>query len=356
MKLEIREGSVVQGLSTLIKPILRQGLDTHHCLLATDDIHPRDLLEEGHMDRVVRRAIEEGVAPVRAIQMASINTAEHFGVSELGSISPGKAADMIAVKDLHKFKVDKVFVNGALAARDGKLLIQLPRFAYPKFARESVRLRRKLTPRDFIVRPGETSGKIKVRVILVREGEIITGCEVMELEVKDGEVVPDPARDILRVAVVERYRKTGNVGLGFVKGFGIKEGALASSVGHDAHNIIVVGIGRADMVCAVNEIVRLGGGLVVALNGRTIAELGLPIAGLMSDKSTEEVSAELEKLHLAANRLGAELKSPFMTMAFLSLAVIPKLRVTDKGLVDVEKFKLVEPIIEIDNRVGALNG
>jgi adenine deaminase len=346
MVLEIREGSVAKDLSTVAKSILKRKLDTRRCLLVTDDIHPHDLLEKGHMDRVIRRAIEEGIDPVRAIQMASVNTAEHFGVSELGSLSPGKAADMIAIKDLQKFEVDRVFVNGILVAEGGKLLVQLPQFVYPKFVRESVRLRKKLTARDFIVKSDRSSGKIEVRVISVREGEITTGHEVRRLEVKNGEVNPDPARDIARVAVVERHRKTGNIGLGFVRGFGIKKGALASSVGHDTHNIIVIGIDRTDMVCAVNEIAGLGGGLVTISGEKTTAKLGLPIAGLMSDGPVEEVSEALEKLHLAAKRLGAKLRSPFMAMAFLSLAVIPKLRITDKGLVDVEKSKLVAPIMK----------
>jgi adenine deaminase len=352
MVLEIREGSVAKDLSTVAKSILERKLDTRRCLLVSDDIHPHDLLEKGHMDRVIRRAIEEGIDPVRAIQMASVNTAERFGVSELGSLSPGKAADMITIKDPQKFEVDRVFVNGVLVAEGGKLLVQLPRFVYPKFVKESVRLRKKLTARDFIVKSDQSSGKIKVRVISVRESEITTGHEVRRLEVKNGEVNPDPARDIARVAVVERHRKTGNIGLGFVKGFGIKKGALASSVGHDAHNIIIIGIDRTDMVCAVNEIVRLRGGLVTISGKKTTARLELPIAGLMSDEPVEKVSEALGKLHLAAKRLGAKLRSPFMTMAFLPLAVIPKLRITDKGLVDVEKSKLVEPIMKHEMKRG----
>jgi adenine deaminase len=350
VKLEIREGSIAKNLSALIKPILERGLDTRHCLLATDDRDPRDLLREGHIDHVVRRAMEEGVDPVRAIQMATINTAKHFGVSDLGDLSPGRVADMIVVRDLQKFKANTVFVNGTLVARAGKLLIQLPSFVYPKFVTESVRLRRKLTAQDFVVKSDRPSGKVKVRIIAIREGEIAMKHETAKLEVKNGGLSPDPTQNIAQVAVVERHRKTGNIGLGFVKGFGVKKGALASSVGHDAHNIVVVGMDPADMARAVNEIARMRGGLVTVLKGETVAGLELPIAGLMSDRPAEEVSGRLGRLHLAAKRLGVRLESPFMVMGFLPLAVIPELRITDKGLVDVEKSELVELVVKSENK------
>jgi adenine deaminase len=346
MKLEVREGSSAKNLTALLKPVLKLGLDKRHCLLATDDRHPHDLLIEGHIDHVIRRAIAEGVDLVEAIQMATLNTAEHFGVLELGSISPGKVADMVAVGDLKRFKVGRVFVNGKLAAKNGQVITALPKFTYPKFVRNSVRLKRKLKPQDFVVKTKPVSGRVKARVITVEEGQIITGHEEIQLLVKAGVVMPDLKGDVVRVAVVERHHGTGNVGHGFVRGFGLSEGALASSVGHDAHNITVVGVGPEDMAAAVGEVVESGGGQVVVHRGKTVAELELPIAGLMSDRPVEEVSACVEKLHLSARKLGVKLGSPFMTMAFLSLAVLPKLRITDKGLVDVEKSKRVGPIVE----------
>jgi len=345
MKLQVREGSAAKNLSTLIKPILKLKLDTRHCLLATDDRHPYDLLREGHMDHVVRRAIEEGVDPIRAIQMATTNTANHFGISDIGDLSPGKIADILVVEDLEKFEVKKVFADGRLVAEDGKLLLTLRQRAYPKFVKNSVKLKKKITASDLVAKSALAFGRVNVRVIGVIEGEIVTEHKILSLRVKNGEVMPDQARDVIRVAVVERHRKTGNIGLGFVQGFGMKRGALASSVGHDAHNITVVGINPEDMAVAVNEVVRCGGGQVAVLKGNPIAKLELPIAGLMSDRSVQTVSAQLEMLHREAKRCGVKLKSPFMTMSFLPLVVIPKLRITDKGLVDVEKFGFTDLIV-----------
>jgi adenine deaminase len=347
MKLELREGSVAKNLSALIKPILKLGLDTRHCLLATDDRQACDLLREGHVDHVLRRAIEEGVDPIAAIQMATINTAEHFGVQELGSLSPGKTADAVLVEDLRRFKVSRVFVNGKLMAERGKLLVNLPKFVYPNFARRTVRLRRRPTLDDFAVRVPRRAKWARVRLISAEGGRITTEHEVAELEVRNGVVLPDLERDVVRVAVVERHRGTGNVGLGFVRGFGLKEGALASSVGHDAHNLVVIGVGLEDMVHAINRVVALGGGLAAVSRGRMLATLELPIAGLMADKPAEEVCRKLRRLQAAASELGVGLKSPFMIMAFLPLAVIPKLRITDRGLVDIEKGELVDPIVEV---------
>jgi adenine deaminase len=346
MKLEIREGSAAKNLKTLIKPILKLKLDTRHCLLATDDIHSSDLVREGHMDHVVRRAIEEGIDPVRAIQMATINTAEHFGVDgELGSISPGKLADVLIVNDIEKLSVEKVIADGRLVAKNGRLVIKSPAPRYPKFAKQTMNLKN-VTPRDFGVRVPVRKGEIKVRVIGLVEGQVFTEHEIASLKVEDELVKPDIVNDIVRVAVVERHKATGNIGHGFVRGFGMKGGAMASSVGHDAHNITVVGTNERDMAIAVNAVARMGGGQVVVNEGEVLARVELPIAGLMSEKPVEEVSFELEILRRAAKRLGTELESPFMCLSFLPLAVIPKLRITDKGLVDVEKFKIVDLVVK----------
>jgi len=346
MKLEIREGSTAKNLKALVKPILELKLDTRHCLLATDDRHPADLVREGHMDHVTRRAIEEGLDPIRAIQMATINTAEHFGVDgELGSISPGKLADILIVNDIEKFSTEKVIADGRLVAEGGRLAIKFPAPRYPKFARRTMNLKQ-VTPKDFDVRAPVRKGKVKVRVIGLVEGQVFTKHEIASLKVEDGLVKPDLVNDILKVAVVERHRATGNIGRGFVHGFGMRRGAIASSVGHDAHNITIVGTNERDMTIAVNVVARMGGGQVVVNKGEVLSKVELPIAGLMSDKPVEKVSSELEVLQRAAKRLGIELKSPFMRLSFLPLAVIPKLRITDKGLVDVEKFKLVDLFVK----------
>jgi adenine deaminase len=346
MKLEIREGSAAKNLKMLVRSILKLKLDTRHCLLATDDIHPSDLVREGHMDHVIRRVIEEGTDPVRAIQMATINTAEHFGVDcELGSISPGKLGDILIVNDIEKLSVEKVIADGALVAKGGRLVIKPPAHRYLKFAKRTMNLK-KVTPKDFDVRAPVRKGEVKVRVIGLVEGQVFTEHEIVPLKAEGGLLKPDLVDDIVKIAVVERHRATGNIGRGFVRGFGMKRGAMASSVGHDAHNITVVGTNGRDMAVAVNVVARMGGGQVVVNEGKVLARVELPIAGLMSEKPVEKVSSELELLHRAAKRLGIGLKSPFMRLSFLSLAVIPKLRITDKGLVDVEKFKIVDLIVK----------
>jgi len=345
MALEIREGSAAKNLATLVKPILKFKLDTRHCLLATDDRHPEDLRREGHIDHVVRRAIEEGVDPVRAIQMATLNTAEHFELDrDIGSISPGKIADIVMVGNLEKFDVERVIANGKIVAERGKLKIKLPIRKSPSFAKKTMKLKREVSSDDFKIMA--KAGKIKARVIGIVEGQVVTSQRIERLVAKGGVVSPDVKRDIAKVVVVERHRATGNIGLGFVRGFGIRRGAMASSVGHDAHNITVIGASDEDMATAVNAIASAGGGQVVVSRGKVLARVDLPIAGLMSDEPVEVVSAQLEKLHLAAKGLGIKMKSPFMQVAFLSLAVIPELRITDKGLVDVRERKIVSLLIE----------
>jgi adenine deaminase len=343
MKLEIREGSGAKNLKALVESILSLGLDTRHCLLATDDRHPLDLISEGHMDHLVRRAMEEGLDPISAIQMATINIADHFAVdSEVGGISPGKLADIVIVNSLEKFSVEKVIADGKLVAENGKLVVKLPLPRYPKFAKRTINLK-KVSPDDFDVKTVRKD-EVDVRVIGLIEGQIFTEHEIVPLEVKDGIVKPDLLHDIVKVAVVERHNRTGNIGLGFVRGFGIKKGTIASSVGHDAHNVSAIGTNIRDMSVAVNAIARMGGGQVVVDKGRILSKIRLPIAGLMSDKPVEEVGSELELLRKRAKDLGIRLKSPFMQLSFLTLAVLPKLRITDRGLVDVEKFKLVDLI------------
>lgn len=341
MRLEIREGSTARNLAPLVKLVLERGLDTRHCLLVSDDRHPSDLLREGHVDHLVRRAIEEGLDPIKAIQMVTVNTAEHFRLREIGSICPGKVADLVIVRDLEKFTVGEVIANGKLVATDGKLLARFKKPVYPAFARATVRLKRRVRPEDFQVRcpSGE---KAEVKVIEVFEGKIITGYGRKKLRVEDGVVQPDPGGDVAKIAVIERHRGTGNIARGFVKGFGIREGAIASSVAHDAHNLIVVGLNDVDMATAVNSLVEMGGGLIVVGGSKVLAKVELPIAGLMSEGTAGKVSAGLEKLHDRAKEIGVSLKSPFMQLSFLSLPVVPRLKITDRGLVDVDRYKLVD--------------
>jgi len=263
---------------------------------------------------------------------------------DVGSISPGRLADILIVDDLEKFIVREVIADGVSVAKKGRLTAEISAPRYPKFVRGTMKLNR-VRPQDFEVRTPADVGRVKVRVIGLVDGQVLTEHRIAVLKVKEGVIGQDLANDIVKAAVVERHRATGNIGLGFVQGFGIKEGAIASSVGHDAHNITVVGADNRDMAAAVNAVARSGGGQVAVRGEKILAKVELPIAGLMSDRPVVVVSSQLEALHSAAKELGIKLRAPFMCMSFLPLAVIPRLRITDKGLVDVENFKLVDLVV-----------
>ncbi len=346
MWLEVREGSVSKNLSELLGAVLQYGLDTRRCVLATDDVSPLDLERVGHMDHLVRRAVEEGVDPVRAVQMATINTAERFGLSCIvGSVSPGRFADMVLVEDLERFRVRRVLLGGRVVAEDGVLKVDVPRPEYPGYMRETVRVP-ELSPEDFLVRAPVEEGSVRVRVIGVVEGSPRTEHRILEMEARGGFVPPNPEVDVAKVSVIERHRATGRMSVGFVQGFGIERGALASTVGHDAHNLTVVGVDEGDMALAVRELRRCGGGFAVARGGELRALVRLPIAGLVSDKPLREVCRELEEALGEAWRLGVRLERPFMTMSFLPLTAIPELRITDMGLVDAVEKRFVPLFVE----------
>lgn len=342
MTLEIREGSSAKNLEAIIPSLLAKKIDLRHCLLVTDDKHADEILSEGHVDHLLHQAIFQGVDPVKAIQMVTINVAEHFHLeSEIGSISPGRSADLTIVKNLEDPKPAYVFSNGCLVAKDGKLTSKLTPFQCPETVRRSIHLKRQILPSDFEIPVATGSSSLDVLVIGVKDGEAYTHRLVERMRVENGLLVPDLKKDILKVSVIERHKATGNIGLGFVEGFGIKKGAIGSSVGHDSHNIIVLGTNDTDMAHAVSSIARMDGGIVAVKSRRAIARLPLHIAGLMSDQNAHEVVKGLRKIQEAVENLGTTLRSPFMTLSFLPLAVIPHLRITDKGLVDVDKFKTV---------------
>jgi len=304
-------------------------------------------MHEGHIDYVVRRAIEEGVDPVKAIQMATLNTAEHFGVDrDIGSIAPSRCADIVVLKSLSKVEVDTVIADGKIVARNGKMLIDLVPQRYPSFVRRSIHLERLVTAEDFPVKASAENAIVKVRAIGVIDGKSLTRHLEEELEVKDGSVQSSVGKDIVKVAVVERHRSTGNIGLGFVTGFGLKYGAIASSVAHDSHNILVLGLSERDMAEAVNSLASIGGGIVCVRDCKVMAVIRLPIGGIVSDKPLEKVYEQLKRMRRAMMELGCALKSPFMTMSLLALPVLPELRITDKGLVDTKNFRFVSLFIE----------
>jgi adenine deaminase len=334
MHIHIREGSTAKDLKSLA------GLIEPHtamfCSFVTDDRNTLDLIEEGHIDYMVREAVSHGVDPVLAIKVATISTARHYGLHHRGAVAPGYHADLVVLDSLKKVGVKMVYKNGQLVAKDGKLTWDMGEQEAPRL-RRSVNITW-LEPADFQIKARGD----RMNVIGILPDQIITEHLVEETKVKDGLAVPDVDRDIAKVAIIERHNASDVTGIGFVKGLGIKEGAMVSSIAHDSHNIVAVATNDQDLIAAAVQIVRMQGGLAVVQNEKVIASLPLPIAGLMSDRPIEEVSEKIQELKDAAAVLGSSLSEPFMTMAFLSLPVIPKLKITDKGLVDVERFRFID--------------
>jgi adenine deaminase len=341
----MREGSAWLDVKETIKAITEAKLDSRHACLVTDDREVDSIIKQGHMDHVVRRAIEEGLDPIRAIQMATINPAEHYGLArEIGSVAPSRYADMLLLRDLTEVDVDTVIADGRVVAREGKLLVEIRAPSYDEKYLRTVRLRRRVEASDFSIKAPIKDGRVKVRVIEALEGNVLTKCRIEELRVRDWEVLPDAERSIYKVAVLERHKATGNMGLGFVKGFGFKLGAVASTVAHDNHNLLVLGLRDEDMAIAANTLAEVGGGIVTVDEGRVISLVKLPLAGLMSTEEPESVAEELERTYEIWRERGCEWVSPFMTMSLLALDVLPELRITDRGLIDTVNFRYVDVI------------
>lgn len=333
MYLMIREGSSEKNLDDLLPLVTDKTYK--RCLFVTDDRTCADLLREGDIDAVARKAIARGLNPIRAVQMATINTAEHFRLRGVGAIAPGYVANLIVIDDLSMLSVDMVFHQGKLVAQKGKAL-------FSTSSRSDPGITHSVNIKGFGIEALKIPASRKDQPIIeIVPGQVTTKGIKLEPDVRDGFVVPDIERDILKLIVVERHKASGNIGLGLVKGFGLKNGALGSSIAHDSHNIIVAGTNDQDIFAAVKEIERLEGGLVAAAGGKIRGSLALPIAGLLSEEPLEAVVYKLEELQKIAAGLGCVLPSPFATLSFLALAVIPELRLTDKGLVDVVAFKLL---------------
>jgi adenine deaminase len=347
MYAKLREGSGWKNIKETIKTYTEADADPRRIVLVTDDVHPDTLLTLGHINHVVKRVIEEGTQPITAIQMATINTAECFGMSrDLGSITPGKFADILFIEDLANPYPEKVMADGKVIAENRKMLMEIPVGTYPRYATKSMNLARSVVPDDFYISSGSPGKSVRIRVIQVIEGQAITKqVEVGVCSDKNGGINASRNQDLAKAAVIERHKGTGKIGLGFVKGFGLQSGAVASTVAHDSHNLLVMGMDDDDMAVAANTLAEVGGGMVVVKRGEVIGLLPLPVAGLMSNKPVEEVQLKVESLAQAWKDLGCTLTSPFMTMAILSLPVIPELRLTNRGLVDVEKFCFVPLVI-----------
>jgi adenine deaminase len=336
MWLMIREGTAAKNLAELLPAVTPQ--NSRRCLLVLDDLEPADLLKYGEMDQVVRKAIQMGLDPGTAIQMATLNPAERFGLPDRGALAPGRRADIISISNLKDFTVQHVIKNGKIAAREEKAYL----FPHPRFGGEVFNTI-KIKPLEELSLDLDLTGENAWVIGLVPD-QILT--RKLRRKVKKdshGKVVSDPEADVLKIAVVERHRASGHMGLGLLRGLGLKQGAMATSVAHDSHNIIVVGVQDRDMKKAVQEIQKMQGGFVVVEEGKIKASLALPIAGLMSMLTAEEVASRMEDLNRAAHEIGAIPKNPFLTLSFLALPVIPELKITDQGLVDVSEFRVIPP-------------
>jgi len=350
MRAMLRLGSAWYDVKTQITAVTEKGLDPRNFILCTDDCHSGTLVNEGHMDRVVRHAIECGLEPLIALQMATINTACHFGLErELGSITPGRRADVILTDDLRTLPINRVIARGRTVANEGELLVGPEVFDWPTDARNTVHLGKHLEAEDFTIHAPEGANTARVKVIGVVENQAPTKLLHAELEVSDGLVMGDEAKDICQIALVERHRATGGVTNAFVSGFTYKgRMAMASTVAHDSHHMIVIGTSRADMALAANRLGEVGGGITVWKDGKELALVELPIAGLMSDSPPREVAAAADKMVAAMAECGAQINNGYMQHSLLALVVIPELRISDKGLVDVTRFEVVDLFDEVD--------
>ncbi len=348
MRSMMRLGSAWYDVETQITAVTEKGLDPRNFILCTDDCHSGTLVNDGHMNRVVRHAISCGCDPLVALQMATINTATHFGLErELGSISPGRRADVILTDDLTTLPINNVIARGVVVAEGGKVTVDCPHLDWPEYARKTVHLGRVLDAVDFEIAAPEGANSVRAKVIGVVENQAPTKALTRDLGVVDGLVETDEAQDVCQIALVERHRATGDVVNGLVSGFGYTgQMAIASTVAHDSHHMIVVGTSREDMALAANRLGEVGGGITVFKDGEELALVELPVAGLMSDAPARDVAAKADAMVAAMAQCGCTLNNAYMQHSLLALVVIPELRISDLGLVDVTRFKLTNLIEE----------
>jgi adenine deaminase len=339
----MREGSTQKNMAECIRAVTEEGMDSRRCILATDDMLAGDLKAHGHMNEIIRRTIRQGVDPVEAIQMATSNPAAYFGLDDRGVITPGAAADLVIISDLVEMKVEAVFLKGELAAKDGKLLIPLSPYRYPDTVKGSVK-RQFVTESELMIQSEKP--QVTGRCVVAVPDQNLTDTKEVPLHVSSGIVQCDIKNDVIYMCNVERYGRNGNIGKCFVSGFGLESGAIAESVAHDTHNIMSAGTNLKDMSAAVNRVIEMGGGIVAVKNGRVLGELPLPVGGLITDElSGEEVSIRMEQLEkLVREQLGGTLHAPFMHLSFLALSTSPKWKLTDKGLIDVERFCVLDAV------------
>ncbi|PWJ48714.1 adenine deaminase [Faecalicatena contorta] len=346
--LMIREGSAAQNLADCIKAITEEKLDTSRVSIVTDDLHTIDAVDNGHLDEAVRRALKAGVDFPSAIQMVSLNAARAFHLDdEIGGLAPGRRADINITTGEEDFKVLSVISGGKEIVDHGKCLVAYPKAEHAPCLLNTTKLRNPVTPESFKMHAPQGAKRVKVQVMDTLPWIPITQGREVELAVEDGVIKCDVEQDVLYIAQVERYGVNGNIGKAFMGGFHLKEGAIASSVGHDNHNIIVMGTNFEDMAIAVNHLIEIGGGQNVVKDGEVLAEISYPVCGLLSDLSGEELAEEKRKLNEIIHKLGSPIKIPFMFLSFICLAAIPMYAVTDMGFIDVMKQEVISPIIEV---------
>ncbi|HIW76161.1 MULTISPECIES: adenine deaminase [Gordonibacter] len=350
MYAQLRYGSAWKDLPVLAEAVLAQDIDTRFALLVSDDTHPHTLVADGHLDHIVRVAVSLGIDPITAIQMVTINCAQCFQMDhDLGSITPGKCADLVFLDDLEHLQVTRVLIDGEVVAENGRATFDLPPFEFPAWVTHSMHLDRKITPDAFAIPAPKGTAEddtVRIRTIEVIPGKVGTRETHVDLPVVDGRLESDVDQDVLKAFVFERHHETGKFGYGFTKGFGIKRGAMASTVAHDAHNLLVVGTNDEDMALAANTLATCGGGMVVVADGEVLGLVELPIAGLMDALPAEEMSEKVHALEKTWAEIGCTMPSPFMTMALIPLACLPELRLTNRGLVDCTTFQFANLEVE----------
>ncbi|MBB6448247.1 adenine deaminase [Geomicrobium halophilum] len=341
----MREGSSQRNMAECVRAIKEEGIDSRRAIVVSDDMVPEDLLKDGHMNDIIRRTIVEGIDPVEAIQMATINPATHFGMKDVGVLAPGKRANIAVISDLNEMTIDKVYLNGVAAAEKGELTIDLPAYTYPESVKTSVK-RKPVEAGDLHI--SASGSKARVRSIVAIPDQNLTGAKEFDLNVSDGIVQPCLKQDVLPLLVVERHGRSGKIGKSFLHGFKLQNGAIAESVAHDTHNIIVTGTNYDDMVTAVNRVISMNGGIAMIKDGKVVGDLPLKVGGLITDElSGKEVSERVGELsQLAKDVLGCGMHVPFMHLSFWSLVTSPEWKITDMGLIDVDKFEVLSAVVE----------
>ncbi|QQK81025.1 adenine deaminase [Salicibibacter cibi] len=343
----MREGSSQRNMAECVRAIKEEGLDSRRAIVVSDDMAADDLLADGHMNDIIKRTIAEGIDPVEAIQMATINPATHFGFKDVGVLAPGKRANVVVIDNLNEMTIDKVYLNGNAAADKGELTIDLPSYTYPESTKTSVK-RKRVKTEDLHITTNRNSNKARVRSIVAIPDQNLTGAEEFNLNVSGGVVEPCLQQDVLPLLVVERHGRSNRIGKTFLHGFQLQSGAIAESVAHDTHNIIVTGTNYDDMATAVNRVIAMNGGIAMINEGRVIGDLPLKVGGLISDElSGKEVSDRVDEMsRLAKEELGCGIHVPFMHLSFWSLVTSPEWKITDMGLIDVNQFEVLPTVVE----------